>query len=485
MFRLSKSKLMSALQCPKRLFLEIHQPELRERSESSERAFAIGNEVGEAARRAYKDGELIATKDPDQSVVETMVALAKRQNMTVFEAGFFYGAVLVRADIVTKRKGGFHLAEVKSSTDLKPHYVYDVAIQNWVIEGSDVPLKSSHLWHIDNTFTYEGNGDYRGLFKKENVTDEANSLVESIPRFVAESQKILAGGLPAQEIGPHCHTPYDCPFLSHCSPPEAEYPVDILPYGGSLLKKLISDGYEDLRDVPKALLTKERHLRVWRSSKSGKAEIDPAAKKELRALPFPRYYLDFETVQFAVPIWAGTRPYQQLPFQWSCHVESEGGRLTHLEFLDSSGQPPMRDFAESLINALGGAGPILVYTHFERTILRGLIERFPDLDLPLNRIIKRIFDLYPFTQANYYHPAMKGSWSIKSVLPTIAPDMDYQQLEHVQDGGGAQDAYREILREQTDPERREVLVNALKTYCGHDTLALVALARFFEGRSRS
>ena len=145
----------------------------------------------------------------------------------------------------------------------------------------------------------------------------------------------------------------------------------------------------------------------------------------------------------------------------------------------------MRAFAESLISALGGAGPILVYTHFERTILRGLIERFPDLDLQLNRIIKRIFDLYPFTQENYYHPAMKGSWSIKSVLPTIAPDMDYQQLEHVQDGGGAQDAYREIISEQTGPERREVLAGALKTYCGHDTLALVALARFFEGRSRS
>jgi hypothetical protein len=183
-----------------------------------------------------------------------------------------------------------------------------------------------------------------------------------------------------------------------------------------------------------------------------------------------------------VPIWVGTRPYEQLPFQWSCHIETEGGALAHKEFIDAGGGPPMRTFAESLILGLGSAGPVIVYGHFEMGILRALAARYPDLETPLVRIVRRVINLHPVADAHYYHRDMKGSWSLKTMLPTIAPDLDYSKLDEVQEGGAAQSAFLETIDPQTPQERREKLIGALREYCRMDTLALVRIVRHFAGR---
>jgi hypothetical protein len=198
-----------------------------------------------------------------------------------------------------------------------------------------------------------------------------------------------------------------------------------------------------------------------------------------RALPYPRYYLDFETVGSAIPEFAGTRPYEPLPFQWSCHIEAAPKQLKHAEFLDTSGAPPMRAFAESLLATLGTEGPILVYTDYERRVLDGLAARFADLAAPLNAAIARLVDLHPPTKQHYEHPALNGSWSLKAVLPTVAPDLDYTKLPEVHDGLGAQRAYVEASAPGTPAPRRDALRRALLDYCRQDTLALVRLVEFF------
>jgi len=482
---LSKSKIIAGLQCPKRLYLEVHHPELLDFSDETERAFAIGHEVGEAARTLHPGGKLIEQQGNLRNAMdETRRLLDAPGEVTLFEATFQHGRTLVRADIFARHRQQYRLLEVKASTSFKPHNVNDVAIQSWVIQGAGYPLKTAHLAHIDNTFVYPGGGDYHGLFASQDLTEETAPLIEQMPRLVADMQEVLRGPVPDIAVGPQCTDPHECPFLSHCSPAQSEYPVTILPYGGKLARTLVADGYVDLRDVPGERLTKAHHQRVWRASKSGEAELSPESASDLRALPYPRFYLDFETIQFPVPIWAGTRPYEQLPFQWSCHIETADGRLTHKEFLDTGASAPMRAFAESLIPTLGAEGPVLVYSNFERTQLKALIVRFPDLEIPLTRIIGRLFDLLPVAQAAYYHPAMKGSWSIKAVLPTIAPDLDYATLGEVQHGAAAQAAYREIIHPATAPERRAALIQDLRAYCALDTLALVRVARKFEGRDR-
>src|SRR5207248_487219 len=164
----------------------------------------------------------------------------------------------------------------------------------------------------------------------------------------------------------------------------------------------------EVREVPLDLIESLKLRRLWRSAKSGEHELNPAAGLQIEELGLPRYYLDFETIQFAVPIWAGTSPYEQLPFQWSCHLQTEDGALVHREFLDVSGDAPMRAFAESLIAAAGSDGPIIVYSGFEGRILRELSTRYPDLAAPLIAIHARLFDLLSVTREHYYHPAMKG-----------------------------------------------------------------------------
>ena len=209
--------------------------------------------------------------------------------------------------------------------------------------------------------------------------------------------------------------------------------------------------------------------------------LDPAAAEFLGTLPYPRYYLDFETVQFAVPRWAGTRPYQQLVFQWSCHIETEPGELTHEEFLDTSGEAPMRGAAEALVAALGDAGPIFVYHDFEKWRLVEMAQLFPDLAGPLEAITGRLVDLLRLTRDHYTHPALNGSYSLKTVLPTIDPTLDHAVLDDVQDGLSAQAAFHEALDPGTPADRRETVRRALLEYCGLDTLALVRVAHRLGG----
>jgi len=255
--------------------------------------------------------------------------------------------------------------------------------------------------------------------------------------------------------------------------------VRCLPGGKKAVWQLLEEGIEDIRDVPAGRLTSEQQEWVRRVTCAGVPDLKPGAARALAGLAWPRYYLDFETVSFAVPIWPGTRPYQALPFQWSCHIETEDGQLAHREFLADGSGPPMREFAEILIKALSESGPILVYTTYEARVLRELAAMFPDLAPALKAIAGRLFDLHPVAKANYYHSDMLGSWSIKAVLPTIAPEMAYEALGEIREGTAASDAFLEIIDPETTAERRQELRDALIEYCAHDTLAMVRVAREF------
>ena len=483
-FRLSKSKLLSGLQCPKRLYLEVHKSATPVYSKSAERLFSAGNLVGDIARRAHPKGKLIGhTDDLKAALAQTAEELKGKGSMTLFEAAFRHGGALARADIFSRKGTRHHVVEVKSSAEIKDYHLNDAAIQCWVIGGAGISLDSVSIAHIDSSFVYKGNGDYRGLLKRVDVTEEIEECVAQVPEWIRQFRQILVGKTPKIETGRQCSKPFDCPFIAHCSRGEPEYPVDLLPLSGNVVATLRAAGYRDLRKVPGSMIEGSKHKLIWRVTKSGKAEIDPRVRKLMRALPYPRFYLDFETIQFAVPVWAGTQPYKQLPFQWSCHIERDGGELTHREFIDVSGEPPMRAFAESLIKNLGARGPIIVYSHFERTVIKFLVSRFPDLDRPLTKLIGRLKDLHNITENSYYHRDMKGSWSLKAVLPTVAPDLAYASVGEVQDGGDAQSAFIEIIDPATSGERKQKLTRDLKEYCKLDTLAMVRLARFLAGTS--
>lgn len=482
MVRLSKTRVMSSLQCLKRVHLEVNHPELVEISPSTQAAFDIGHAVGDIAVDVYGQGGgeyLEYDGGLGKAMSRTRELMDQAVRKPVFEATLEHGGVLVREDVLLPVGDSWRIVEVKASTSVKAEHVQDCAIQAWVHEGAGYPLEAIALSHIDNQWVYPGGGDYAGILTEVDLTEEVRQLVSAVPVWVENAQRAAEGPLPAVPVGQHCLKPYECPFFKHCWPTDAEYPVHGLKGSRQRLGELVEAGYRDIREVPASALTAASQLRILEVTKGGQAEILPGAGEFVRALVYPRYYLDFETVGPAIPVWAGTRPYETLPFQWSIHVEEAPGVIRHAEFLDVSGEPPMRALAESMIAELGADGPVLMYTAYEKGVIRGLAERYPDLAGTLEAIIERLVDLYPVTKANYYHPSMLGSWSIKAVLPTIAPEMDYAHLAGVAEGTAASFAYLEAIHPDTSATRREDIRRELFTYCAHDTLAMVRLAEFF------
>ncbi len=472
---------MAGRQCEKRLWLEVYRSDLIEYGPDVEQRFAVGDNVNDIARAQYPDGVLVSyDHGANAAVKHTQRLLAEQPGTPIFEATFKAQDVLVRVDILKPCREGFELIEVKSSTSVKDHHYEDSAVQTWVLECAGIPVNAIYLCHINNQFVYPGNGDYLGLFHYEDITQKVRELSREVPQWVQRYREMLNGGEPEIEMGAQCTDPYDCPFIDYCRGEETEYPLRYMPRPRGtrqVLDALTAEGIEDIRDIPEGRLSSATQERVRRVTITGEPELTPEAA-EVGKYGYPRYYLDFETIQFAVPIWKGTGPYKPLPFQWSCHIELVSGEFQHEEYLDTIGNSPMRTCAESLIEVIGEKGPIFAYSSYEKRVLNDLAVRYPDLAEDLHKLTERLVDLLPIVRRTYYHPDMHGSWSIKNVLPTMAPHLDYGSLGDVQDGNAAGTAYLQIINPETDAAERQRLVHELLAYCKHDTLAMVELVRY-------
>ena len=478
---LSKSRLVSAWQCLKRVHLEKHHPELGVITPQVRSLWATGHEVGAVAQQTWGAPgavEIEYDRHIGRLVTMTRELIDGGADFPIFEATFRYEGVLVRVDVLLPDAGGWRIIEVKASTSVKDYHVLDCAIQDWVLRNAGIDVTGVSLAHVNNRFVYPGNGDYDGLLLEHDLTEEVRTLEPAVLELVGRARDAVTGPRPDVAVGAHCGSPYDCPFIGFCWPADSEYPIAGLGGGKAKLGEYVALGYRDIRDVPAELITAETQQRIHRVTCSGEPELLDAARRALEALPYPRYYLDFETIAPAVPFWAGTRPYAALAVQWSCHIEESAGQFRHAEFLDLSGDPPMRPLALALIDALGGEGPVFMWTRYEEGVLKSLAELYPDLEPAIAGIIDRLFDLHPLVRENYYHPDMLGSWSIKSVIPTINPGMDYAKLEGIREGTAASDGFIEAIRPDVGPDRKAELDQQLRRYCRFDTEAMVEIAHF-------
>ena len=490
---ISKSKLLGWRQCPKRLWLEIHRKELLNYSVATKATHQNGYTVGDIARGIYDpegEGHFLDLKEISFSeLLAQSDTLSKNSRQPIFEAGFRANGALSLADIMLPvkqgRKRAWRMVEVKSSTSLKDYYRDDATIQAYVTRAAGVPLVAIALAHVDKNWVYPGKGDYTGLLIEHDLTEEAFSRGAEVEGWIAAAQSVARKRKePSIRTGEQCTTPYACGFADYCSSqePQAEYPVHWLPrVQTKALKEHLAQGSSELRNVPDELLN-ERQLRVKHCTLNNEVWFDAeGAVADLAPHKLPGYFLDFETVQFAVPIWKGTRPYQQIPFQFSVHRLSRSGKLQHREFLDLSGKDPSKKFAEALIEACGQRGPVFVYNSaFETTRIKELAERFPKLKKPLLAINERIVDLLKIAEARYYHPSQQGSWSIKKVLPAIAPDLRYDALDGVRDGGMAMEAFKEAIAGECSENRKSEIDQQLRNYCRLDTLAMLRLRDNFK-----
>ena len=500
MYTISKSKAIANLICPKRLWLQVNRPDLSPCVESPH--IETGYRVGELAQTIFAQGEmhLIDTKQGFAQAFSLSKQLLETAKYTICEAGFtaqflgngeLYNA-LAFADImqpINNKTNTWHMIEVKASTTVKPYHQNDIAVQYVIAKQMGISIDKVSIAHIDSTWIYQGNNDYQGIFAVEDQTawvkdheQDAITWLHSAHETLQKSQE------PQCHTGGQCTTPYECAYIEYCqeqeNPNPPKQPATWLPRPNRALKEWIQQNPElNITDVPLGLLNPKQQT-VQQCTRDGSSYHNHAAcMQALSEAVLPYYFLDFETSNLAIPIFKGARPYQQIPFQWSAHILTQQSssaisinddyELEHKEFLDLSGTDPRRAFIEKLIHTCKQEGSIFVYNAaFEKRILAELKEITPNLSNQIDNLIGRIIDLLPIAREHYYHPDQRGSWSIKAILPTLS-NFNYSQLDGVQHGGDAINAYQEAIHPDTSQQRKNQLQQQLSKYCEMDTLGMV------------
>lgn len=468
-----------------------------------------GNIVGEKSREQL-GSELIwppSSEDKAEAAENALSLLKASPGKPAVEVPMFRDGLYARADALIPEAHGYILRETKASSfplkrdkvtpdSPEEHHLLDVSIQAWVMESSGLPLVRAELNLLDNQWRYPGGGDYSGLFRQLDVTAEIAELKSQVPGWHDQALATLAGNMPETVTGKHCADPYDCPFQEFCQPldpPGPEHPIELLPNsaGKKLARKLKkTKGYVSILEPKPEDLTgaqADLYRRIQTAHKTGREVFETGSKAILDPLPYPRYYFDFEGIDLPVPRWKGVRPYEQIPFQWSCHIERSPGVFEHAEFLDLSGDDPSIPCILRMLEVidLDDDGPIFVYhATYEKGRIEELAERHPEYAAALSQYVGRLVDLLPIVKDHYYHPAMRGSFSIKKLIPVIS-DLDYGQLDEVQEGTGAQVAYLYAAFDPNTSQARKADLDAkLRKYCRQDTWAMVEVAHFLARAGR-
>ena len=484
---LSKSIYVRVWNCPKGAWIQKYHPEAVPQDENKLARFRTGDEVGDLARglfgpyvnvTAYKEGDRL---DLPQMIENTRHEMEKGTPV-ICEASFSYEGLYCAVDLLKKEADGWSLYEVKSSTDgLQDKYIADVSYQKYVLEHCGVKVTGVYLVCIDPSYVLGEDGlDIHGFFKINDLWEQAGREQETtVPGILQEAERVLLSEQePAVELTENCR---DCELFSFCA---RELPrPNVFDLYRLQKKKMIEyyrQGLVSFEALERAGViknaTQKRQIDFALRDRGTHADVE-----EIRAfladLSYPLYFLDFETMQPAIPFCVGTHPFAQIPFQYSLHyIEREGGELLHKEFLAESGTDPRREIAEALCRDIPADVCVTAFNKaFECTRLKELAATFPDLADHLLAIEGNIVDLLtPFQKGWYYNRAMGGSFSIKSVLPAICPDdpeLDYHELEGVHNGSEAMSVFPRI--QYMEPEEQEKARKNLLAYCRLDTLAMV------------
>jgi predicted RecB family nuclease len=486
---LSKSRFVAGCQCPKRLWFQVYQPELAEETDAaSEAIMEQGNEVGVLARQLFPGGvEVRGDNGLDTAIRTTRELIANPEIPALFEAAFEHDGVLVRVDVLHRRADGrWRLIEVKSTTAVKEQHLDDLGIQYRVVSRSGLDIGSCCLAHVNRNYIFQGGMvDPWRFFRIRNVTRQVARLQPKLTFQLRAAFTVLS--MPkAPDVAPgrHCTNPVTCEFYDRCNPPLPNDHIGFLPrIHANAAEELVDMGVESIHDVPDDFELTEIQRRAATCVQTAEPWFSPELGEALSGLTYPLYFADFETQNRAIPSFAGMRPYDHLPFQWSIQTQREpGAEPEHNEFLATDANDPRREFISSLCHALGESGSIVVYSSFEAVRLSEIAACLPEFAEQINKIQARLFDLLPIVRKHVYHPRFAGSYSIKLVLPALVPGMIYDGMA-VADGQAAGLAWESLVRGNLDQSERDRIRKALLDYCGQDTLAMVRLLEVLKRRS--
>jgi hypothetical protein len=479
-YKLTKSSIISGIQCPKKLWREKNIPtEKQPISTVLQSRFDSGHEVGKAGREEYSDGMLILAKDVDSALAQT-AHFIKENVPCIFEAAFLFNDLYVRTDVLKRSENGsWHLIEIKSGTKVKDEYVYDAAIQFYCAKGSGLPIEKVFVKYINNKCIFP---DLENLFSIEEITPKVTALQLEIEQKLSDLKNVISASEPDVIIGDHCDKPYECEYKDLCwkdVPKKSIFNIPGLKWDKK--NELVENNILAIEQIPPSFHLSGNQRTFIEKMIAGNPEVNIAdIALRLSELTYPIYFLDFETVNPAIPRFEGTNPYQQCPFQYSCHIMTADGEINHTEFLQITLDDPRKEFAEHLISDLGSTGSIVSYNAtFEKSVIKILANYYPDLSAPLLALEPRFWDQLELMRKDYFHPDFNGSFSIKNVLPVIDPSLNYHQLQDVHDGAEAGVVWNKALAE-SDEELRNKAFSNLKAYCELDTKAMVQIHRHLE-----
>src|SRR5574343_634163 len=438
---LSKSTFMYGCQCPKRLWLHKYRPEVRdEMDEEQEAVFQRGTDVGKLAEQLFPGGVDARPETPfayQQSVADTARYIAEGREI-IYEAAFQYEGLLCAVDILVKQGNQWYAYEVKSTGSVKPPHIPDAAFQYYVITQAGLELADFSIVHLNTSYIRYGDLNVQELFTAESVLDRLLPIQEFIHEKGVALKTVVANKteMPEVEVGDHCYSPYNCDFLAFCY-----------------------EGIDDEEEVD-----------------YGEPYVNhEAIKAFLSQLEYPIFHIDFESWQSAVPEHDGHWPYRQVCFQYSVHVERvPGAEPEHYAYLAEGTHSSSLEFIENLLGVLGREGTVMVYNQtFKVTRLKAYMREHPQYTEAIENVLERIVDLMALFRKDFRLPEMKGSYSIKYVLPALVPELSYNELT-IGNGTDASAAFYNLqyTRDSEDVERTRT---ALLEYCKLDTLAMVKL----------
>jgi len=488
---ITKSLYTIGQRCSKALYLNTKLPHLRPPITSLERkTLETGKEVGRVAQQIFPDGMLIKSPNTSQALRETQQAI-DAGSLTLYEAAFSYDDVLIRVDILSRDSvdESWDFYEVKATTyndcnkEQKEEYRNDIAIQVWVLRNLGIPLRRISLMHLNRECRYP---NLENLFAYQDYSQEIIQELSDIESSIQNLRATLSlKENPNISIGPHCDEPHACPFKNHCRKDIPKPSIFNIPRN---LKKWgqFERGVISTDDLMMSDLSSEIQKRALQCYKDNRPYFDKKAVSELLNLwEYPLAYLDFEAIDHAIPRYLGARPYQHIPFQFSCHIQqTPDAELKHEEFLWTFPDDPRPAFIRELINKIPSTGSIVVYyAPYESKRLKELAEYFPEYSAQLNDIRDRLVDLMLVIQKGVYYPEFMGSFSIKKVAPAILGETEsYANLE-IGDGVEAMLAFEKIITLSNDSQERQALTDSLRKYCERDTLLMVKLHFWFRTKA--
>ena len=476
---MNKTDFLAANQCITMAWRQIRH-ESPPLDEAAKFRMEQGREIGEFARQLFPDGILVHGHS-DRGLADTQQLIADDTTKTIFEAAFSAGVFTAKADVLNRNADGWDVIEVKSSFSnskkAATDYVDDLAYTVMVLRRAGITVKMSVLLLLSREYRY---GDQvNKLFTQLDKTDDVNARAKTFDdNAAAVAGAVLAQKVPEPVLSRACRT---CDFfMTVCLGSQLEHTVLELPrLHSTKFQKLCADGIVDIADVPADLKLNEIQQRVKAAAESGETFVAPELSRALAAIEWPCYYLDFETTSTVMPLYPGHGCYRPVLTQFSIHYhDSLGAAPRHSEFLADAEESQERLLAERLVDALGVNGSIVVYTAFENTQIKALVDKFPDLAGPLNAIRGRLVDFNTIVNKHVYHPEFAGSYSLKKVVPALVTDVSYDGLA-VADGDNAIAVFARMARgEITDvAETRKHLL----AYCKTDTLVMVRLHESLAG----